>query len=521
MRLQEIPALPFALDLGSAAQWLDRLPVANIRECCRLLFPVLQGLNAYPMPPRLRFEIFEQCHPIVLGVARDLQVHFQDKPLPQDAKARKVASLPSRFHFETAEGYRHLLENEASREAFSAVELVLIMQRALEHLSYYELRAAQSCEPPPSSIDSSLQRLYQFALASGLLNETVALSRDRTASIHSLFARAALFRLAVPRRANAREAQRLFDRFLVPGIGSITGEGSEEGAGRGVFYFDPEDVNVLVPAWSTAPPLPGLPFFSPEPFLAPFRPDLRSAQPEERDALARVLSRIGERLPCQDAGAARRVLLYLGFESIASMVREIDAYRQPGGSSPGGWSASNQFELASGETAPAKFRGRQSLANALAAAEYTDNRRRIQIVPSDLPGFYLIDSDQRTLRAGQMVGMNSDGEWIQLAVVRGGQIRDGRFWHSVEMLGAQAHAVKARRESAREDPRPALLLNGDHEAPSLVVPPSKWHCDNLITVRGYREQRLYRITGLLEATGDFCQYALGTVDSSESGALSG
>lgn len=516
MRLQEIPALPFALDTESAAEWLDQLPVTNIRECCRLLFPVMQALNIYPMPPRLRFEIMEKCHPIVLGVSRDIHLYFQEKSGTLDAKARKIASLPARFHLEAAEGYRLLLENESSRDTFSATEYLSILQRALDHLGHNLLRTAQSYDPPSSSIDSSLNKLYRNAHACGLIDETGHPEHERQVSAQTLFARILLFRLAAPGRLTHNDMQRLFDRFLVSGLPNDAGREQEGGTGRSVFYYDPKDINVLVPAWSTSPPLPKLPFFSPEPLLAPFRTTVSVAGNLEQGPLIRALSRIGERLPCQDVRSGRRVTVCIGFDATIAMIREVEFRRRPGGTHLEPWSVSNHLELAPNEPAPGKFFGLHSLANALSETESSEGKRRIEIVPTDLPGFYLIDSESLTLRAGKLLGVNSDDQWIQVAVVRGGQIRDGRFWHSVELLGAEIRAVKASLETAPEDARHAFLLSqGTEEDPTLVVPPCKWPRDSLVSVSGLdrpREKRSYRITSQLEAAADFCQYRLDPMD---------
>lgn len=520
MRLQEIPALPFALDPQSVGEWLDRLPVANIRECCRLLFPVIQALNLYPMAPRLRFEIFEECNPIVLGIARDLHLYIMDRALPLDAKTRKIASLPARFHIEAADSYRQLLENEASGDLFSRAECTLILRRALEHLSYSLLLAAQTYDPPPSSIDSKLSRLYRYALSRDLLNESPPLGRERAASALSLFAGIALFRLIAPGRLAKTDIQHLFSRFLAHDPATEMAEGHEEGTGKGVFYYDPQDINVLVPAWSTAPPAPNLPFFTPETFLGPLRVDFRVSGGATTDSepLVRALSRIGERLPCQDlTGGGRRVALHLGFDPIVAMVRDVEVQRQSGLVRTEPWSLSNQLELAPVEPMPTKFVGLRSLTSALRETEAEEGKRRISIVPTELPGFYLIDSEDRTFRAGQILGMNSDGQWIQLAVVRSGQIRDGRFWHSVELLGTRISSVKIGLESSEDISRPALLLDDETKEPTLVMPPTKSHRDTLIVVRQLRGKRLYRIGNLLEATTDFHHYTLTEADAAKPG----
>ena len=518
MRLQEIPALPFNLDIQSVTEWLDQLPVANIRECCRLLFPVTQALTFFPMAPRLRFEIFEKCHPIIIGVARDLQNHIIDRAFRLDAKSAKIMSLPARFHIEAADGYRQLVESSAPGDTFSVSECALILRRALEHLGFGLLRAAQTYDFPSSSIESSLNRLYRYAVTNKLLDETTAPERERASSAYSLFARLVFFRLMAPGRLPQDEIQYVFNQLIDGDDAAIAKDISEKGStGREVFFYDQQDINVMAPAWSTMPPVPGLPYFSPEVFRASFRVDLRSSSQTISSPLVRALSRIGERLPCQDQGrGGRRAALSLGVDSVLSMVREVETRRETGFSGADPWSLSRDLELAT-EELPQKFLGLQSLATALSETEAEEGKRRIVVTPTDVPGFYLLDSEKRAFRSGQILGMNSDGQSIQLAVFRCGQIRDGRFWHSIELLGTQVSSAQVNCEGSENDSWPALLLDEDTEEPTLVVAPIKWRRDTLIVTRLTRKKRIFRIGNLLEATPDFYQYALAEATSEKPG----
>jgi hypothetical protein len=514
MHIQEIPALPFALDAQAATQWLDSLPIGNVRECCRRFYPVLQALNIYPMELRLRFEIFEQCHPVVFGISRGLVPCFMDKPFPLDGKLRKIARLSSRFHLETAMGYRQLVDAEACAEVFTAGERVLIVRRALEHLAYSVLRAAQVYEAPSSSVGPSLLKLYRYAEANGILDDIAPVEREPSVSIRRSFARALLFRLAAPCRLAQADMQRLFDRLIQTGPVESS-PGSKEGV-RAVFRFDPENMAIVVPVAPPSPETPDPHVLSAEKIL----PALRASGSSEHDPLSRVVPRIGGRLPCQDKERGRRVVLGVGLNAIVSMLKEVEFHRSNPGGSTDSWPTLKELGLAplEGSTDPhTPILACRSLAEAVASAEFSQERRMAEIIPTELPGFYLLDSGRWTLRAGLLIGLNSDNEWIQVGVLRGGQMHDGRFWHGFELLGAAPRWARVRHEHehGKHDVRNAILLDGGAgtgESPSLIVEPVKWRNGDGVVVSDLAGKQKVHIAKLIEATPLFQQFALMQAD---------
>ncbi|MGZ8218467.1 hypothetical protein [Methylomagnum sp.] len=517
MQVQELPPLPFKLDLRSASEWLDRLPVSNIRETCRLLFPMLQLLNLYPMAPRLRFDILEHSRPIVFSLTRNLQPHLADRTFPLDSKTRKIATLSARFHLEAAMGYRLLLEDTSFGKVFAASERLAILRWALENLAYGQLRTAQVYEVPSSSASPTLQKLYAYALTNRLLDEFVATERERPATFRELFASAGLFQLAAPGRLAAAEMQRLFDRLWLRGGMDGLGLEADEGGRQAVFWFDPAAATILVPALPSAPPAPDLPYISAEKFVAAWNAATRSGETPEDESFRRVWRRLGERLPCPENMGRRRVVLSVGFVSIVSMLWNIEARQSAPKRRTGGvaWSGLGGFELApTGEFAPqdnrpAKFKGRPRLADLVASAELTDEERTVEVVPTEFPGFYLMDSGRLALRAGLLVGLNSDNHHVQLGVLRGGQIRDGRYWHSFELIGDRVRPVRVTGSNGKDDKRNGFIVvdPAGHSA-SLIVPPGKWRRDDTVTVYLLDGQPVVHLAKLLEATADFCHFLL-------------
>lgn len=517
MQVQELPPLPFALDLSSASDWLDRLPVVNIRETCRQLYPMVQLLNLYPMAPRLRFEILERSRPIVFNLTRNLRPHLADRTFPLDGKTRKIATLSARFHLEVAMGYRLLLEDTSSDKVFAASERAAILRWALENLAYGQLRTAQVYEMPSSSVGPTLQKLYAYALTNRLLDEFVVTERDRPVMFRELFASISLFQLAAPGRLSATEMQRLFERLWLRSGMSGLDVILDEGVRQAVFWFDPAATGILVPALPNAPPAPDLPYVSAERFVLAWNAGVRSGEAPEDDALRRAWQRLGDRLPCPEDMGRRRVSLSVGFAAIVSMLWSVEARqaapkRQVGSMA---WSGLAAFELApAGELTPTedrqtRFKGRPRLADLVAAAELSGEERTVEVVPTEFPGFYLMDSGHLALRAGLLVGLNSDNHHVQLGVLRGGQIRDGRYWHSFELIGDRVRPVRVTGHNGKDDKRNGfIVMDPAGDSASLIVPPGRWRRDDTVTLFLLNGQPAVHLAKLLEATQDFCHFLL-------------
>lgn len=517
MLLREIPALPFDLDLPSATEWLDSLPVGNIRECSRLLFPVMQALHVQPMDAQLRFHVLERCHPIVFGIARGIQPHILGRLLPQDAKTRKIAGLASRIHLEAAKGYQHLVETEAFVKSADGGELLLALRRALEHLAHSLLRSAQVHELPPSSVGPSLSELYRFAQSHGLLDKTRPEEREQASSVRSWFARIALFRLAAPGRLPQEDILRFFDQLMLHT--TTTGPAAEEGRGMVVFWHEPADIHLLVPGWPDSPPLPDLPYVSAKEFCQAVRTDLKTLEQPEHDSLHRLLPRVGERLSCAENTGQRRVQLSLGFDGLLAMLRTIEARRSAQGSLSETWASRSDLSLSplgnlgNPEPRSPKFVGRLTLTDNVAADQSVEERRSVVVVPTEMPGFSLLDSGRWLLRTGLLAGLNSDDQSVQVGVIRAGQIRDGRFWHSWELLGSRLRTVRvARAGTGRDDLQDGILVYAPEGEISVILAPVKWRRDDPVTVRWQGEARRFRLAGLLEASPDFHQFALTPAD---------
>jgi hypothetical protein len=132
------------------------------------------------------------------------------------------------------------------------------------------------------------------------------------------------------------------------------------------------------------------------------------------------------------------------------------------------------------------------------------------LVPTRFPGYFLLDSGKYLFRVGYLIGLDTQGEWMHIAVVRGGQAVNGRFWHSVERLATYPRLATVRPVDELDDRRTGFLLDGrpDNSPASLIVGPVKWHSGETIRIQWAQGDEWFRICRLLEANPDFRHFQL-------------
>ena len=521
MQSHHNPPLSFDLDVKSATDWLNRLPKGNIAECSRTLYPALQALNLRDMDPLLRLYILERCHPLVFRVSGGLEPLITDRHVPQDPKTRKLAVLACRIHMKTALGYGRLLEAVELTGLASRSERLLALRRALEHWACCLLRAAQAGELPPSATGPSLAALYAQAYAEGRLEETGPGEAGSAASIGSWFEQIALFRLAAPGRLPKEDVHRLFERLVLLNSAANSDLPQEARRGMAMFAHEAGTLAPLVPAWPDLAPPGSLPAFSAKGFCRQPHADRPVPETGLGDSLNRSLARLGERLPCPTESSGRLVGLSMGFASAAAMLGEIDARRlaaDPGGGLRAGYKglglAPNEEDLEPSPFSPR--RTEPTFAETVKAAEKAMDRRSLPVVPTELPGFYLVDSGRWLLRAGLLVGLNSDDIWVQLGVIRAGQVRDGRFWHSLELIGDRQRSVRASKiRMDRTEQCDAILVFLQGGETRLIVAPVNWRCGDSVNVFWQKQSETLRLTRVIETTPDFHEYAAVSVEPAE------
>lgn len=526
MPLYPTTKLPFPLELEPALKWLDTLSTTSVRDSSQALFPVLQTINTQNMEPLLRFHILERCHPLVLTIVRELLPYYLGKSFPLLQKNRKLAYLAFRFHLELSQGYCQLVKTHSLEKSLR----ILALSRALEHLGQSLLRSAEVYELPHHTFFTTLALLHQYTDEHKWF-QTHSTESDDAIRPSIITARYQLihlivFMLAAPWRLHQRDIQGLFDRLIAPVVSKCL----ETDTARkiAVFYYDPVEILCLVPGWPDVPPLPHLPCFLPKEFFPVLRVEVEASKDREKGLLARSLFRLGERLLCNEQSSGRRITLHIRFTAIESLVR--DATHQPSTSdllsSSAAWTtAKNSLELSPlGNSSLSNepfnpFQKKRTLADAVANAAIEASNRSVTIVPTECPGFYLIDSGRWPLRTGWLAAL-SDEQSLQLGVIRAGQFRDGRFWHSWELLGLRWHLVQISHtkidRSSQKIPQSGIVVFGESGEASIILAPGKWRQDEPIILRWKTKSQLSYLARVLEVTHDFYQFSLFTPDETTS-----
>jgi hypothetical protein len=505
MLLREIPGLPFNPDPNSATEWLNGLPIQNTAECCRLLFPVVYALRMAPIETRLRVELLETCRPAVLGVVRALAGLFIGRPLPLEPKPRKMASYACAFHLELAETYRERVLARDFIPLFARNERATILSRGLDHLGQVLLRTAQSYELPPKGLWFRAVELYGYAEKHGFLDELVKYALEPSVSPRIAFQRILLFRLAAPGRLDQQAMQRLFDRITAHAGAPEFGEGG--GDGQTLFQFEPQQSDIVMPVVALKPPAPGTHFASGGKLAAPPRTD--AGGPPGPEEFARVLPRLGRPLALRDTGGGYRTELAAGFRKVVLALSSREIYRLQGAPGADDWPRLHAIEFAPLDDSDREDRKPPSVPED-PFGESGPEPGTVEIVPTALPGYHLIDTGSLPFRVGLPVGLSRPGDWLRVGVVRGAQLQGGRIWHSVEILGTFPRLVTVSGENFVGGLRTGLVLDDRENGGeiSLIVTPVRWRSGDSVRVEWFRQRESFRIGRLLEINADFCHFAL-------------
>lgn len=487
--VKELPGLPFRPDVASAKAWLDKLPVGNTVECCRLIYETIFALRVLPLEARLLFELLETCRPAVYGTVYAMTGLYVNKPFPLEPVARKLAVYSYRFHMESALGYLGIVRQGNFIALFDREQRAAVVARAFEHLAHALLKISLIYEPPPKEVWGLATELYVHSCKDCLLDDGVEPVTPR-----AMFQRMLLFVLAAPGRLDQAALQSLFDRLAtLPG----------DDRARMRFLFEAARPTIATPAWTglADPPLPD--FVQ----AGPLAGGMDSTVPPLEAALAPVPPRLGQGLECPEDMEGLPTELYFGFKPVAMTLRFLETRRfQSAGTDY--WPRLHRLDFKPLDEIDREAEGgwRPFRPSPLGAIP---DKRTVDILPTDRPDYCLADSGQWPLRAGLLVGMDL-GEWIRLGTVRGGLMRGGRFWHSIEMLGTFPRLVNVFGNHPQDGPRTGFLLDDrDNQGGlSLIVPPVRWSRGDPVRVDMFREKYRFRIGRLFELTADYCQFEL-------------
>lgn len=198
-------------------QWLEGLPMANIRESTRQVYVTLQRINSYKLAPADRIRILEQFRPVVLAISASLRKHFVAQTFPLPEKNQKVVNLLQEIIAHMAVGYKSVIYDTLSNKGqrIDARALATAIHRNLRYLGLILLRAYQTYSPYPEGIWKEINQLYSFAEQNKLSTPVI---KDEEldkggSSIADLYAHILLLSLASPYRLRNGEAE-LVDQAL-------------------------------------------------------------------------------------------------------------------------------------------------------------------------------------------------------------------------------------------------------------------------------------------------------------------
>lgn len=229
--------------------WIAALPVANVGETARQVFKALVEFNRLEMPATARLKIVEQFREPARYIAKNLEKHYFDAPLPLSAKSRKIAILNRELYSELAIAYKIFIEQMISSSArrFDQKQLIVAVHRAMQcklRLIYYSVIIY---DPIPNGTWREIHRLYTYSELNNVHNISVKCDKDNNTSstIAELYKQILLFSLSSPFRLREREIRLVYASL-------------PEWAPRVTLGLpDPErirDCHFISRLWSDAPP---------------------------------------------------------------------------------------------------------------------------------------------------------------------------------------------------------------------------------------------------------------------------
>jgi hypothetical protein len=183
------------------AEWLERLPMANLLDASRAVRDALSALNRHKVDEDTRLKLLELYRATASELVHGMEAQFAGAALPLPEKQRQIAILTRELLVELAYGYKIIvLEDASKRISFGAnKQLPLILQRALSGLSWILVICYQTYSPTPAGIWSELHQLYRHALQQNIQEEEVS-DTGASSSVNLTYKQALMLSLADPYR---------------------------------------------------------------------------------------------------------------------------------------------------------------------------------------------------------------------------------------------------------------------------------------------------------------------------------
>ena len=203
--------LPFDLNVESASNWLQNLPI-DANRSWQLIISAIQSLNQSHCDSSTRLFLLETLRPVVFHLSKKLHNYTPGSNLPV-AKKRKIAQLAVKLHLEIAAGYDLITRLDSFASDFPQDEQTRIIYRAMRSYSLSLLRSCQMYESYPSKIWERLNHLYGIAETRGFTDTVIDESEhslDFETSIGDVFKVIVVFTIINPYRFSRQEMSNVF-----------------------------------------------------------------------------------------------------------------------------------------------------------------------------------------------------------------------------------------------------------------------------------------------------------------------
>lgn len=205
-------------------QWLDGLPLLNVADTGRKLFSALSLLNRVEFDDPSRLQLLELYRAPVRQISLECLKQYIGLPLPLAEKHTAIAEQNRQFQMELAHGYKRIVLNamqagQALAPNGERVNLAVVIQRAIRHLTGVLAVAYETYSPYPPGVWLEIHTLYRRAEELGLaqtevedpLNQAVTRS-----SVNHAYQQALLLDVCDPYHLPARMIDKIhhyLDRF--------------------------------------------------------------------------------------------------------------------------------------------------------------------------------------------------------------------------------------------------------------------------------------------------------------------
>ena len=536
------PELPFLLRHDSIESWLAALPAKNARDCCRILYAALQAMNGTDLDPQVSFHVLERFRPLILLNSRELCPFFLGKPFPLDTRVRKIAKLSAQFHAELAKGYQAIARQKFFAEVFGFEARARIFHRALQSYDLFLLRLALMYEAPSSSVWEQINELFRLAEQADALHwaePDTESGQASAASVVDLFKRIFAWRLAVPNRLSQEDIQRFHDLLNQYGMLIELGPNPGEHGARVGFSIDLDSAQAPRFREQAAADHGSLRYLSLGPFVAKLAALSQPTVPVPSRLKASLSVYLQVRLnvtpPFLPEQKSRDALLVLGLDSLVSALAAFNLKAQRQEVS---WTGINNLELVPlsdhvglhPRAESSKSAGTFAAAAAMnrvfkprgEAVIWGDREGQFpcQVYRTEAPGYYLLEHAGAALRAGTLVGLNTDNKLIQVGLISGGNHENKPSLYGFELLASDVGLARIYNNAAPSNGHMGLFFKAPCARKGcfeLIVPPLKLRGGELLTVEWEGRRETYRIAKLLEATAEFGHFEIGREEGQAAG----